>query len=144
MGSEVIPHCACWWQNHFGVIVSQIDTIPSGGLRIIALCECSPVNGDKFTALHGQKGTVTVLDDCFRPSTNGRTADVATGSSSAIKRQTASQLLEAAHSECCVENMETTGCVTYESTDHHCSQNHGIRRSFAFSCCSSSPGCTNA
>jgi hypothetical protein len=86
---------------------------------------------------------VTVLDDCFMPSTNGGTADVATGGSSMIKRQTVSQLLEAACSQCCVENMETTGCVACESTDHHHSQNHGIRRSFAFSHCSSSPGCTN-
>jgi DNA-directed RNA polymerase beta subunit len=141
----VIPCCACWWQNHFGVMVSQIDTIPSGGLRIFALHERSPVNGDKFTASHGQRGAVTVLDDCFMPSTNGGTADIVTGSSSAIRRQTASQLLEAACGQCCVENMETTGCVACESTDHHCSQNHRIRRSFAFSQCSSSPaGCTNA
>jgi hypothetical protein len=144
MGSEVIPHCVCWWQNHFGIMVSQINTIPSGGLRIIALHECSPVNGDKFTTLHGQKGAMTVLDDCFMPSMNGRTADIATGGSSTIKRQTVIQLLEAAHSQCCVENMETTGCVAYESTDHHCLQNHRIGRSFTFLCCSSLPGCTNA
>jgi DNA-directed RNA polymerase beta subunit len=59
-------------------------------------CQCLPVNGDKFTTLHGQKGVVTILDDSQMPTLRGKSADIVIGSSSIIKKETVSQLLEAA------------------------------------------------
>ena len=51
--------------------------------------------------MHGQKGVVTILDDSMMPKVGGKSAEIVIGSSSIIKRQTVSQLLEAAYGMYC-------------------------------------------
>lgn len=108
-----------WWQNHFDGTVESISASVDGIVRVAISCECYPVNGDKFTTLHGQKGVATILDDYCMPAVNGRHADIVIGTSSIIKRQTVSQLLEAAYNMYCVEVMDTNHCVSYDMILKH-------------------------
>jgi hypothetical protein len=110
--STILPHSVPWWQNHFDGVVSSIEGIGNGKVKLVVVFHCLPVNGDKFTTLHGQKGVVTILDDYRMPSINGKTADIVIASSSIIKRQTTSQLLEAASNMHCVTHMEVKSCVS--------------------------------
>jgi DNA-directed RNA polymerase beta subunit len=96
LGDVVDPFSANWWQNHFHGTVAHKSAGPEGSVRVVLECQCLPVNGDKFTTLHGQKGVVTILDDAQMPSLRGQSADIVIGSSSIVKRETISQLLEAA------------------------------------------------
>lgn len=94
---EVIkPFSVKWWQNHFEGVVESKGPGPMGLVKVVLRSECLPVDGDKFTTLHGQKGVVTILEDSEMPRIKRRYADVVIGSSSIIKRETVSQLLEAA------------------------------------------------
>ena len=97
-GDSVEAYSKPWWQNHFGGKVVSVSSGPQDTIRLEIYCECLPVNGDKFTTLHGQKGVVTILDDREMPVVADVCAEMVLGSSSVIKRQTVSQLLEAAYS----------------------------------------------
>ena len=123
--STILPHSVPWWQNHFDGVVSSIEGIGNGKVKLVVVSHCLPVNGDNFTALHGQKGVVTILDDYRMPSINGKTADIVIASSSIIKRQTTSQLLEAASNMHCVTHMEVKSCVSYDDVQNH--YNNGYR-----------------
>ena len=123
--STILPHSVPWWQNHFDGVVSSIEGIGNGKVKLVVVSHCLPVNGDKFTTLHGQKGVVTILDDYRMPSINGKTADIVIASSSIIKRQTTSQLLEAASNMHCVTHMEVKSCVSYDDVQNH--YNNGYR-----------------
>ena len=64
-----------------------------------------PVTGDKFTTFHGQKGVITILDDNDMPSVKGKhDAEFVKGSSSIIKRDTMSQVLEACYTQWLIEH----------------------------------------
>jgi RNA polymerase Rpb2, domain 6 len=73
---------------------------PSGDVFIVVERSGSPVNGDKFTTLHGQKGNVTIVEDNMMPSVNGTVADIVISSGSIVKRGTASQIAEAVPDAC--------------------------------------------
>jgi len=96
IGEKISPFSTAWWQSHFEGIVVQKQAGPNATVTVIIKSMCLPVNGDKFTTLHGQKGVVTILDDIDMPSVYGKYAELVIGSSSIIKRGTPSQLLEAA------------------------------------------------
>jgi DNA-directed RNA polymerase beta subunit len=64
-----------------------------------------PVVGDMFTTLHGQKGVITIMDDADMHVVDGHMAELIIGSSSIIKRETHSQVLEACYSQWIVDNM---------------------------------------
>lgn len=68
----------------------------SGSIAVYVEFLGSPVNRDKFTTLHGQKGVVTILPDEEMPMIRNKHAELVIGSSVIIKRGTASQLIEAA------------------------------------------------
>jgi RNA polymerase Rpb2, domain 6 len=109
LGDVVEPFSTVWWQNHFDGKVVHRAAGPHGTVRLSIQCSCHPVNGDKFTTLHGQKGVVTIFDDHEMPMVNGTPAEIVIGSSSVIKRETASQLLEAA-----------CGMYVHKYLDHTC------------------------
>mmetsp|Transcript_2713 Transcript_2713/g.7224 ORF Transcript_2713/g.7224 Transcript_2713/m.7224 type:complete len:810 (+) Transcript_2713:24952-27381(+) len=111
--STINPYSTNWWQNHFKGTVSSIEATSTNLVRVVVYCECLPVNGDKFTTLHGQKGVVTILDDLQMPNIDDFTAEIVIGSSSVIKRQTLSQMLEAAYNKHCVDNMNTDSVCEY-------------------------------
>ena len=96
LNEEVAPFSTAWWQNHFKGVIVQKEPGPDATIKLTVESTCLPVDGDKFTTLHGQKGVVTILDDDDMPSVQGRHAEIVIGSSSVIKRGTLSQLIEAA------------------------------------------------
>lgn len=100
-GSITQPFSVSWWQVAFEgtVTCSSLNSVGTTALsmRFVGF----PVNGDKFAALHGQKGAVTMLPDNQMPRAKNITAELMMGSSAATKRQTASQIIEAACGLCC-------------------------------------------
>ena len=67
----------------------------SGDVTAVMSGTGHPVNGDKFTALHGQKGVITTLNDIDVPTVRRKHAEIITGIGAMTKRETPSQLLEA-------------------------------------------------
>jgi DNA-directed RNA polymerase beta subunit len=65
-----------------------------------------PVNGDKFTTQHGQKAVIKIVRDDEMPFAGKRRAELVIGSASVIKRDTPSQLFEAAVSMYAMEHMK--------------------------------------
>ncbi len=103
MNSKVPPFSRPWWQVAFeGTIVGAMRC-ESGSIAVYVEFLGLPVNGDKFTTLHGQKGVVTILPDEKMPMVQNRHAELVIGSSVIIKRGTASQLIEAACGMYCVD-----------------------------------------
>lgn len=43
-------------------------------MKVVVESRCTPVNGDKFTTLHGKKVVVTIVQDEYIPSVDGRCA----------------------------------------------------------------------
>lgn len=125
IGTIIEPHSVPWWQNHFRGIVHSINPAPQGMVRVIVVANCWPVNGDKFTTLHGQKGVVTILDDNKMPCIKGRPVDIVIGSSSVVKRQTLSQMIEAAMNMHCVDHMEQGRTYGYDEIE----RDFGMQRS---------------
>jgi hypothetical protein len=106
VGTTVEPYEKHWWQNHFKGVVQSRRSGYEGNVIIVLACDCYPVNGDKFTTLHGQKGVVTVLEDHEMPVVANRRAELVIGTSSIIKRETTSQLLEGACGMYAMEHMD--------------------------------------
>jgi DNA-directed RNA polymerase beta subunit len=102
-GAKILPFSVPWWQVSFEGTVIELIVEASGQVRIRLEFIGFPVNGDKFTTLHGQKGVATILPDEQMPMVNGKIAEMVIGSSAVMKRQTASQVLEAACGAFCVE-----------------------------------------
>ena len=92
----IMPFSVAWWQNHFIGTVIKIQPGPNTTVKITIESKCTPVNGDKFTTWHGQKGVITILEDEEMPIVNNKYAEIVIGSSSIVKRGTTSQLIEAA------------------------------------------------
>ena len=126
--SHIAPYSIRWWQNHFGGTVSAIESSTNGMVKVVISCTCLPVNGDKFTTLHGQKGVVTILDDYSMPHIDGRPADIVIGSSSIIKRQTISQLLEASYNMHAVTHMSDVYCPTYDAIAQHYATSYNLHQ----------------
>jgi hypothetical protein len=114
-GGIVEPHSVGWWQYHFPRVIINIEPTSFGSVKLHIEAKCHPVNGDKFTTLHGrQKGVVTILDDSEMPQVNGRHAEIVIGSSSVIKRDTTSQLLEAGHNKFVIQYMNRDSTVSVD------------------------------
>jgi hypothetical protein len=92
----IVSFSVAWWQNHFNGTVVRIQPGPNATAKVTIRSECTPVNGDKFTTWHGQKGVITILEDEEMPKVNDKYAEIVIGSSSIVKRGTTSQLVEAA------------------------------------------------
>lgn len=105
------------WQCN--LTVDALDRIDPDKVRMRITASCLPVNGDRFTTLHGQKGVVTILPDSEMPRVGRRVAEIVIGSSSIIKRGTISQLLEAAFAMYWVEHMPYNATRTYEAAQAH-------------------------
>jgi DNA-directed RNA polymerase beta subunit len=82
------------------------------------------VNGDKFTTLHGQKGVVTILNDNEMSVVNGRSAEIVISSSAVFKRETASQILEAACGMFCEDQLLDTCTYSYDEVLDKYSEEH--------------------
>ena len=81
----ITPFSTRLWQfNDNGRVVS-VSSRPSGDVCIVVERSGSPVNGEKFTTLHGQKGVVTIVDDNMMPSVHGTVADIVISSGSIVK-----------------------------------------------------------
>jgi DNA-directed RNA polymerase beta subunit len=63
----VTPFSFAWCQIGFDGRVTKLSTNQMGKVRITLEYVGYPVNGDKFTTLHGQKGVVTILPDNMVP-----------------------------------------------------------------------------
>ena len=102
IGDIIQPFAHPWWQVAFEGRLVSVEINRLGTVRLVFDYIGLPVNGDKFTTLHGQKGVVTILqDDLMRQvviQSTGlhRVAEIVIGSSAVIRRDTVSQLLEAA------------------------------------------------
>ncbi len=82
-----------------------------------------PVNGDKFTTLHGQKGVVTILPNNKMPMVRSKHAELVIGTSAIIKRDTASQIREAACGMYCIDEEREVCKYTFkEIFDRFCRQ----------------------
>ncbi len=103
IGKVIIPFSVPWWQIPFNGTVIGMSRDNFGDVIILVEYIGLPVNGDKFTTYHGQKGVVTILPDHHMPKVKGRVADLVISSSVILKRQTASQVIEAACGMFCVE-----------------------------------------
>jgi DNA-directed RNA polymerase beta subunit len=95
-GTKVSPMSKSWWQVPFEGTVVSSKFVSRDLTRLSVSFVGSPVNGDKFTTFHGQKGVVTIVTDELMPKVMGVTAELVIGSSVIIKRETPSQLIEAA------------------------------------------------
>ena len=104
VGSNIDPYSKSWWQCHFPGTITSVVRLDPDRIKVQIVCTCVPVNGDKFTTLHGQKGVITILPDSDMPCVNNSTAELVMGSSSIIKRGTVSQLLEAAYTMYVADN----------------------------------------
>ena len=113
VGTIIEPYSRNWWQCHFKGTVIVVKQIDPDRILLILSCICYPVNGDKFTTLHGQKGVVTILEDHKMPHISDRQAEIVIGSSSILKRGTVSQMLEAAYSQHAIDNMNLNSHITY-------------------------------
>ena len=129
-GSNVDPYSRNWWQCHFSGMIKSVNQIDPDRVLLIITCECHPVNGDKFTTLHGQKGVITIISDHNMPHINGEPAEIVIGSSSILKRGTISQLLEAAYTQYAIQYMPLGSHMTYN--DAHLPFSREIKRP----CCS--------
>jgi DNA-directed RNA polymerase beta subunit len=103
IGSYIQAYEYPWWQVAFEGKIMVVEATRNGAIRVHLEYIGLPVNGDKFTMLHGQKGVATILSDEDKPHVrlpNGsyRAAEIVIGSSAIIRRGTPSQLLEAAAS----------------------------------------------
>ena len=96
VGSTIEPFSKVWWQIGFKSKLISVVARPDGGVLLSLEYVGFPVDGDKFTTFHGQKGVATILPDNEMPVVNRRTAEIIIGSSALIKRGTASQVIEAA------------------------------------------------
>ena len=102
IGDRIQPFAHPWWQVAFEGRLVSVEITRLGTVRLVFDYIGLPVNGDKFTTLHGQKGVVTILQDDLMPQvviqSTGlhRVAEIVIGSSAVIRRDTVSQLLEAA------------------------------------------------
>jgi DNA-directed RNA polymerase beta subunit len=94
VGDTVEPYGESWWQNHFKGEITSRRPGSNGKVAITVSATCYPVNGDKLTTLHGQKGVITILEDVDMPLVKGTRVELVIGSSSVIKRETISQVLE--------------------------------------------------
>eukprot|EP00978_Attheya_sp_CCMP212_P010556 scaffold25642_cov73-Attheya_sp.AAC.3 len=119
LGCTIEPYSTPWWQCHFPGIVSDITRIDMDSIKVILDVTCYPVNGDKFTTLHGQKGVATIFKNEDMPVVNGMSAEIVIGTSSIIKRGTTSQLLEAAYSHYAVHRMGCDSIVPVEEVINH-------------------------
>jgi DNA-directed RNA polymerase beta subunit len=99
-----LPFSVPWWQIAFQGTVSKVIVESSGQVKADIEFRGYPVNGDKFTTLPGQTGGATILPDGQMPVVDGKIAEIVISSSAIMKRQTASQILEAACGSYCVEN----------------------------------------
>lgn len=120
--TRIEPYSTYWWQCHFSGVVKSVNQIDPHRVRLVITCECYPVNGDKFTTLHGQKGVITILSDHNMPYVNGYPAEIVIGTSSILKRGTVSQLLEAAYTQYAIEYMASNSHITYNDAYLHFSQ----------------------
>ena len=94
LGCTIEPYSRPWWQCHFPGIVSGITRINMDSVKVTLDVTCYPVNGDKITTSHGQKGVVTIFRDEDMPVVNSMRAEIVIGTSSIIRRGTTSQLIE--------------------------------------------------
>ena len=118
-GCIVKPYSKSWWQCHFPGTVSSITRMNMDSVKVTVDVMCYPVNGDKFTTLHGQKGVVTIFKDEDMPVVNGMRAEIVIGTSSIIKRGTTSQLLEAAYCHYAVNTMGSDCPVSLDRVVAH-------------------------
>jgi DNA-directed RNA polymerase beta subunit len=102
LGSKIPSFSVSWWQIGFPGEVISISSDSKGAIILFVEFIGFPVNGDKFTTYHGQKGVATILPDEKMPRVSAGIADVVISSSAIIKRQTASQVMEAACGLFCV------------------------------------------
>ena len=114
ISSVICPFSVPWWQVPFEGVVVSVTRCISDRIRVLVEYIGYPVDGDKFTTLHGQKGVATVLEDSKMPVVNGRVADIVIGSSAIVKCHTASQLLEAACGFYCIQNKIEPCTRSYE------------------------------
>lgn len=123
------PYEREWWQCHFTGTVVSVTQRNVDDMVVLIESECYPVNGDKFTTLHGQKGVITIINDEDMPHVNNRAAQIVIGSSSVLKRETISQLLEAACSQYALDHMDNSVCHSWSAIQDHykTSRTHGIR-----------------
>jgi hypothetical protein len=61
IGQKIPALSVPWWQVAFEGLVTEISYNPSGRFRVTVEFIGFPVNGDKFTTFHGQKGVATIL-----------------------------------------------------------------------------------
>jgi DNA-directed RNA polymerase beta subunit len=115
LGKVITSFSVPWWQIPFNGTVIGISKDNFGDTIILIEYIGLPVNGDTFTTYHGQKGVVTILPDHHMPKVKGRIADLVISSSVMLKRQTASQVIEAACGMFCVEQQIESWSV---SPDH--------------------------
>ena len=106
IGTLIMPYQTEWWQCHFEGVVTNVKRIDINRVIVVIHCDCYPVNGDKFTTWHGQKGVVTIVNDHDMPCINGQYTELVIGSSSVLKRGTINQMLEAAYTQYAIDNME--------------------------------------
>jgi hypothetical protein len=62
-GTKVSPMSKSWWQVPFEGTVVSSKFVSRDLTRLSVSFVGSPVNGDKFTTFHGQKGVVTIVTD---------------------------------------------------------------------------------
>jgi len=119
VGATIDPWSYNWWQCHFAGVIKTVEQIDPDRTLLVITCDCHPVNGDKFTTLHGQKGVITILADHNMPYVNGNPAEIVIGSSSILKRGTVSQLLEAAYAQYAIDHMDAGLHLTYNDAFVH-------------------------
>ena len=115
LNDKIQPCSKYWWQYPYPGTVSSLEVTRLGMVSVRVTRTGYPVDGDKFTTLHGQKGIVTIVSDEDMPIVKGRYAEIVIGSTSIVKRSTPSQLIEAAICHYIVESLERTMPVTTES-----------------------------
>ena len=104
INSKIPPFSRSWWQVGFeGTVVDATRSVSDSIIVYIEFVGL-PVNGHKFTTLHGQKGVVTILPDTEMLIVSNQHAELVIGSSVIIKRGTASQLIEAAYGMYCINH----------------------------------------
>lgn len=95
VGDKIPPMSQPWWGIPVEGTVVSVKAVKYDRTRMVVSRTCCAVSGDKFCTNHGQKGVVIVVPDRYMPVVEGRVVDFVMGSTTAVKRGTASQIYEA-------------------------------------------------
>lgn len=95
VGQKIPAQSQAWWGIPVEGTVVIVKAVKYDRTRMVVSRTCCAVSGDKFCTNHGQKGVVTVIHDKYMPMVGDRIVDFIMGSTTVIKRNTASQLYEA-------------------------------------------------